>query len=66
VERQEVGERETEEQREKSYGGGDAGGAEEDFDIQTILEESGVVGEIPVMEDDAVADGPEAVQNIKR
>src|SRR5258708_20019496 len=55
-------ERVAEKYRKNCDGGRDAHGAEQDLDIKRIFEEREVVVQIPVMEDDAVADDPEAVQ----
>ena len=62
VERQEIRQRISEKYRKKCNSGGDACGAKEDLDVEWIPEQREVVVEIPMIEDDAVSDSPEAVQ----
>jgi len=61
MKREVVGERIAEEQGAEGYGGGDAHGAEEDFDVDGLCEESVVIVEVPLVDEEAVFDGPEAV-----
>ena len=57
----EVGQRIPEEEGEKGDTGGDAHGAEEHFDVDGILEELGVILEIPFVDEEAIPNQPEAV-----
>ena len=61
VEGHEVGERIAEQEREQRDAGGDASSAEKNFGVDGIMEELGIVLEIPLVDDDAVANEPEAV-----
>jgi hypothetical protein len=56
-----VGERIAEKERENSDRSGDAHGAKENFEVDGIFQERGVILEIPVVDDDSVLDGPETV-----
>jgi hypothetical protein len=56
-----VSERIAEKEREKHDAGGDAHGAEKNFKIDGIFEQFGIVLKIPLVNDDALADSPEAV-----
>jgi len=61
-----VGERIAEKEREKRDAGGDAHGAEEDFEVEGILEELRVVLQIPFVDECAVAHQPETVGKHQR
>src|SRR5437588_4998874 len=62
LERQKIGERISEKYGKHGDRGSDANGAEKDLYVERIFEECGVILEIPVMDDEPVADGPEAVK----
>jgi hypothetical protein len=50
-----------EEDGEQRDGSGDARGAQKNFDVDGIVEELGVILKIPFVDDEAVANEPEAV-----
>jgi hypothetical protein len=56
-----VRERIAEKKRENSDRSGDTHGAEENFEVDGVFQERGVILEVPVVDDDAVLDGPETV-----
>jgi hypothetical protein len=56
-----VGERIAEKKRENGDRSGDTHGAKENFEIDGVFEKGGVILEIPVVDDDSVLDGPQAV-----
>src|SRR5881392_1830528 len=62
LKRQKIGEGISEKYGKHGDGGGDSNGAKKDLYIEWIFEECDVILEIPVMDDDAFADGPEAVK----
>ena len=66
MKREVVGERIAEEQGTEHHGAGDAHGAEENFGVEGIREELLIIVEIPVMDEDAVLYGPEAVRKHQR
>ena len=66
VERQKIGERIAEEERAKRNGGGDAHRAKKYFDVNGFVNERAVIAQVPVMDDEAVANGPEAVSEHQR
>src|SRR5579864_929608 len=55
-----------EEERQKRNGSRDAHGAEKNFRVDGIGEKCSVVGEITLMDNEAVANGPEAVREHER
>ncbi len=61
-----IGEGVAEKEREHGDAGGDAGSAKKDFGINGIVEELGVILEIPLVDDEAIADEPEAVGKHER
>ncbi len=61
VERDEKGERIAEEHRTQSYRRCDAHGAEKDFGVERIRNQLVVVLEVPLVDEETVADHPEAV-----
>jgi hypothetical protein len=61
VERQIVGERIAEQEREECDRSGDAHGAKKDLSVDGIREKRFVVGEIPFADDEAIVDGPKAM-----
>src|SRR5580700_8103949 len=61
MKREVVGQRVAKEKSTEHYRGGDAHGAEENLGVERIGEEFLVIGEIPVMDEGAVLNRPEAV-----
>src|SRR5580700_9369678 len=66
MKREVIGERIAEEKRAEHYRGCDAHGAEENFGVEGIGEKFLVIGEIPIMDEDAVLNRPEAVGKHER
>src|SRR3984957_8021337 len=66
MKREVVGERVAEENGTERYRGCDAHGAQENLGVQRIGEEFLVIGEIPVMDEGAVLNRPEAVGKHER
>jgi hypothetical protein len=65
VEREVIGKRIAEQQREEHYGRGDAHGAEQDFKIDRIGNERVKVSQVPLMHNHALSHRPEAVSEHK-
>lgn len=57
-----IGKWKGEEKRKKCYRSGDPHGAEQDLRVNRIAEECFVIVERPVVNDEAIADGPETVR----
>jgi hypothetical protein len=61
-----VGERVAEKEGAEGYGCGDAHGAQKDFEVDGLREESAVVVQVPLVDEEAVSDGPKAVREHQR
>jgi len=66
MKRKVVGERVAEEQGAEGHRCGDAHGAQEDFEIDGLREESFVIVQVPLVDEETVFDGPEAVREHQR
>ena len=66
MKRQVVRERIAEEERAQCNRCGYAHGAQQDSNVHGFRKESGVIVQVPVMDDDAVADCPETVRQHQR
>src|SRR5260370_28722591 len=66
MKREVVGQRVTKQQGTQRHRGGDTHGAQEDFGVDGLGKESGVILQVPLMDHNSVVDSPEAVRKHQR